>query len=381
MPPSVSPAAPSKNTRRPRVLHFVTGGFSGATQVALDLVEAHLASGRFEPLLVLRRKRQTPQDRVDALRARGVPLHVVPGWSHAATLWELVRLCRRFRPDILVAHGFSDHIWGRLAGLLAGVPHLVHVEHNSRERYTRWRLAQSRWLAARTDLIVGCSEGVRSALLDRGFPADRTVAIPNGIRLERFDPADRHPWAERRQAAVMAARFARQKDHATLLHAVALLKQRGIHLPVTFAGGGKSSHREAAMALARSLDLEDRVTFLGHCPDVPGLLMDHRICVLSTHYEGMPLSLVEGMAAGCMPVASDVVGVRELISPGLDGDLVPESSPQALADSLQRIVEHPEAAARAAQQARRHALERHGLPLMTQRYEDAFERLLHPAAR
>jgi hypothetical protein len=137
LPGAVAPAA------RPRVLHFVTGGFSGATQVAVDLVQAHGESGRFEALLVLRRKRNTAAPRVQALRERGLRVETVAGWSHAATMWQLAALCRRERPDVLVAHGFSEHLWGRYAGLLAGVPHLVHVEHNSRERYSAWRLQQA----------------------------------------------------------------------------------------------------------------------------------------------------------------------------------------------------------------------------------------------
>ncbi|MEG2629469.1 MAG: glycosyltransferase, partial [Comamonas sp.] len=116
-----------------RVLHFVTGGFSGATQVAVDLCLAARRSQSMPVLLVLRRKRNTDAARVQALRDQGLDVRVVPGWSHAATIWALRRIARDCKPDILVAHGFSDHLWGRYAGLLAGVPKLVHVEHNSRE--------------------------------------------------------------------------------------------------------------------------------------------------------------------------------------------------------------------------------------------------------
>src|SRR6218665_518261 len=112
-----------------RVLHFVTGGFSGATQVAVDLCQAALGSSRVEPLLVLRRKRNTDEARVQALRARGLEVWVVPGWSHLATLIALRRLCLRQRPDVLVAHGFPEHLIGRWAGLWAGVRRLVQVEH------------------------------------------------------------------------------------------------------------------------------------------------------------------------------------------------------------------------------------------------------------
>ena len=229
---------------RPRVLHFVTGGFSGgATQVAIALVNAARDGGRMEPLLVLRRKRRTDPARIDELRAAGVPVEVVPGWSHAATVLALVRLCRRWKPDVLVAHGFSEHLWGRYAGLFARVPALVHVEHNTRERYTRWRLAQTRWLARRTARIVGCSEGVRQVLLAMGMPPARTVAISNGIRTTPFEAATTQPITTREAGIVMVARFSKQKDHATLVRAVGLLRDRGLSVPLLFAGAGKAAHR------------------------------------------------------------------------------------------------------------------------------------------
>ncbi len=356
-----------------RVLHFVTGGFSGgATQVAIQLVNAAREGGAVEPLLVLRRKRRTPPGRIAELEQAGVPLRTVPGWSHAASIAGLIRTCREFRPDILVAHGFSEHLWGRYAGLLARVPHLVHVEHNTRERYTRWRLAQTRWLARRTDRIVGCSEGVRRVLLEMGMPPERTIAIPNGIRLEPFAGAEAHPFARRIPGIVMVARFSKQKDHATLLRAVALLRDRGLQPPVQFAGGGKALHRKPLEKLATELGIAGQVQFLGVVRDVPQRLLAHQVCVLSTHYEGMPLALLEGMAAGCAVVGSAVPGVREVLDDGVDGLLVPEADPVAMADALERLLRDPEDAARIAAAARKAALERHGRELMNRRYEELF---------
>ena len=358
---------------RVRVLHFVTGGFSGgATQVALQLVNAARSSDAIEPLLVLRRKRHTPKARIEELRRDGVTLRLVPGWSHLATIPALVRICHQFKPDVLVAHGFSEHLWGRYAGLLAKVPHLIHVEHNTRERYTRWRIAQTRWLARRTDRIVGCSEGVRAALLAMGMPAERTIAIPNGINLAPFANADALSFAARTPGIVMVARFSRQKDHASLLRAVALLRERGLRVPLQLPGGGKALHRAPLEKLAAQLGIADLVQFPGVVNDVPQRLMTQQICVLSTHYEGMPLALLEGMAAGCAVIGSAVPGVREVFVDGEEGLLVPESDPEALANALERLLRHPQEAARMAAKGRQAAFERYGRELMHRRYEALF---------
>lgn len=362
-----------------RVLHFVTGGFSGATQVAVDLASASQGGRRVEPLLVLRRKRNTDEARVQALRDRGLAVRVVPGWSHLATVWALVKICREFKPAVLVAHGFPEHLLGRHAGLWAGVKGLVQVEHNTRERYTRWRLAQARWLSARTAWLVGVSEGVRRRLVELGFPEAKTLAIPNGIRMEPFADAELHAFEARVPGIVMSARFARQKDHLTLIRAIALLKAQGLTPPVLLAGGGKAALRAEAEAEVGRLGLQGQVQFLGHHPGVPELLMTQQICVLSTHWEGMPLSLVEGMAAGCAVVGSAVPGVQELIIDQVTGFLVPEGDAKALAEVLSELLRDPGLASRVAQAARRRALEEHGLALMTQRYEDLLVNLANQA--
>lgn len=360
-------------TRPVRVLHFVTGGFSGgATQVAIQLVCAATTAAGIDPLLVLRRKRRTDPARVTELTASGVPLQVIPGWSHAATIIALVRLCRQFRPDVLVAHGFSEHLWGRYAGLLAGVPHLVHVEHNTRERYTPWRRAQTRWLAQRSARIVGCSEGVRQVLLQMGMPPDRTIAIANGIDIEPFRHADKLPPSERTPGIVMVSRLSRQKDHPTLLRAIAVLRARGLTPPVLLAGAGKPRYRKDLEELTAELGLQQQVSFLGLHRGVPSLLKSHRIAVLSTHYEGMPLAMIEGMAAGCSVIGTAVPGVREIIRHETDGLLVPENDPTALADALERLLRDDALANRLGNVAHEVALRDYSRAVMNARYETLF---------
>lgn len=354
---------PTPPADRPKVVHFVTGGFSGATQVAVDLCLAALHGGPFEPVLVLRLKRHTPMARVEALKARGLTVHLVSGWSHLRTIAELASLLRALQPLALLAHGFPEHLIGRHAGLRAAVPVLIQVEHNSRERYTPWSRWQSRRLAASSAAIVGVSEGVRQALLAQGLPADKTVAIPNGIDLSRFAA----PAVERETGLVMSARFARQKDHATLLKAMALLAARGQRPRLQLAGSGPLLAR--LRAKAAGLGLAAQVAFLGHHADMPGLLRSQAIYALSTHYEGMPLALVEAMAAGCACIASDVIGVRGVIEDGVTGLLVPEGDAPALADAIARLLHDPALVARLGQAARERALAEHSLALMCQRYE------------
>lgn len=364
----------SSQDRPTRVLHFVTGGFSGATQVAADLAAA--PGPNQSCLLVLRTKRTTTPEKLQALRARGIEVACVPGWTHLATILALRRLCLRWQPDVLVAHGYSEHLWGRLAGLWAHVPALVQVEHNSRERYSTLRLALSRWLAHRSARIVGVSVGVVDALRAQGLPASRLQAIANGIRFERFSQAAQYPWPQRTPGLVMAARFAAQKDHDTLLRALAHLRDRhALRPPLLLAGGGSAQHLRRARALSKTLQLDDQVRFAGHVPDLPQHLMQHQVAVLSSHYEGMPLSLIEGMAAGCVVVGSDVPGIRGVLRDGDNGRLVPHADPVALAEALAQCLTDATQSMAMAERGRAEAQGRYTLAHMAQAYAQLFDEL------
>lgn len=355
-----------------KIIHFVTGGFSGSTSVAIELVKAGLDSAQFDSLLVLRRKKSKHDAKIQQLRNEGIPVECVTSWSNIATIFALVKICRQYRPDIIVCHGFSEHLWGRYAGLITGVPHLIHVEHNSRERYTPWRLAQARWLAKYTDKIVGCSEGVRQELLRLKFPAEKTITINNGIDLLPYENSKTMPLKERAAGIVMAARFAKQKDHLTLIKAIALLREKNIFPPLYLAGAGSKKHMKRAKKLVKELKLKDQVKFLGFCSNVPELLAQNKVCVLTTHYEGMPLSLCEGMASGCVVIGSEVTGVKEMIHHCIDGLLATPNSPESLANTLHIALINSYFTEQLARNAQARAIQQFSLERMVKNYENLF---------
>lgn len=363
-------ASPDSPPPRPlRVLHFVSGGFSGATQVAIDLCGEQPGQ---DTLLVLRRRASVdPTRRAQQLREQGIAVEVVPRWPRLLTIWRLVRLCRAWQPDVLVAHGFSEHLWGRMGGLLAGVPRLIQVEHNTRERYGWWRLRQSLWLARRTERIIAVSRAVRDALVRRGHPPERCTVVLNGIELARWTQG--LPWDEREDAIVMPARFAGQKDHFTLIRASALLAAQGLRPVVYLAGEGKSSWRARAEKLARALGVAEQVRFLGHVSDMPALLGRVKLCVLSTHYEGLGLGLIEGMASGCCGIGSDVEGVQEVLTHGETGFLVPHQDAAALAQTLAERLRDSAGSARIAAAGQQHARAAFDRRRMRQQYLELFK--------
>lgn len=355
-----------------KVLHFVAGGFTGSTSVATDLVNATRHHPRIESLLILRQRPTTDVKRVTHLQESGVPVILISGGLKIVSILKLYRICKTFKPDVLVAHGFTEHLWGRYAGLLARVPHMIHVEHNSRENYSRWRLLQAHWLTRFTSTIVACAEGVKVQLEKLKFPAEKIQVIANGIALERFDGAASGVFSQRIPGLVMPARFGKQKDHITLIRAVALLRDKGLAVPTVFAGLGHPRYLKNAKALVSELQLDSLVTFAGHVSNLPAVLMNHQLCVLSSRYEGMPIALAEGMAAGCAVIGTAVPGIQEMLHHDQDGLLVAPNDVEDLAQAIEKLLTQHEFAEGLANAARQRALAEFSLARMREEYEHLY---------
>lgn len=319
--------------RRLRVMHFGSGGGKGVTRVVTDLAVGHAAGHEVEPFAIFRRKRGIPLNErfANTLNSAGVQWAEVVPRPKPRTVTELRQLIREFKPDIFVAHGYSEHIWGRLAAIAERVPHIIHAEH-AHERYSRVHRKQLSELDRRTAAVIAISDGVRSRLLDLGIQKEKIRVIHNGIAVERF--VNHRSLPERKQEVLMVSRFASAKDHATLIKALGLLKQSGQDIRLTLAGGGKWIHKWRAKILIARYGLRRLVTFLGHVDHVPKLLSDYRVVVMSTKREGFGLVVSEALIAGCAVVASRIKGVDELIEHRETGFLADPGSPKSMAEGI-----------------------------------------------
>jgi len=359
----------------PRVIHFVTGGGSGATRVALEVAAGHLRSGNYEPLLVLRRKKvPLPTAMEQRIAATGLRVAWVDEGPKRTTRRQLGELIAEFRPDVFASHGFSEHIWGRQAAFAANVPAVIHIEHNC-ERYAFWRRWQARLLAAKTHATVCVSAGVAEHLKRLGLAGPRVEILHNGIDAARFAQGA-PPFSARGQDILMAARFARQKDQPTLIRAARRLADAGWTGRLVLAGSGKVSHQRACRKLAQRLGLTDRVDFPGFISDSVLLYHRFRAAVLSTHYEGLPLVLIEYMAGGCGAVASTASGVTDIIEPEVNGWTFPIGDDAALAERLKRVLAGGPAVEAIVARGQADVPARFAMERMIARYESLFAELL-----
>lgn len=356
-----------------RVIHFVSGGGSGSTFMAMLLAFENQQSSLFEPILIFRRKSDFRPELYKMIEEKGIRFYEVCESPKYKTVSQLVKIIREVDPHIFVSHGFSEHIWGRLAARIAKIPVNIQVEHNA-EKYKPHYYLYSRLLGLCTNKIVCVSEGVRKHQIKLGFNADVMRVIYNGINVRQFLPPADWQYECRQDKAVMVARFARQKNQETLLKAANLLRDWQKQVEILFVGQGNNRYYQRNKKLSRKLGLDDRVHFLGSLPldEVKDILVNNKIFVLSTHYEGLPLSIVEAMASGCVVIASNVAGVSELIDDGRNGYLVPPGDPQALAQKILYVLDHEEIAAQVADKGQKYALEFFTVERMAQEYEALF---------
>ncbi len=290
---------------------------------------------------------------IDDLRALGIPVTVL---RHLAVpihplrdlraLVEVRAALREFGPELIAAHSSKAGILGRLAGRSLRIP-VVFTAHGW--AFTPGVAPTSAALYRQVERLVGplasaiitVSEYDRQlGLAARIAPPDRIVTVHNGMpdipTTLRSDPAG----APVRM--VMVARYGPQKDHPTLLRALAPL--RDLPWDVDLIGDGPLINE--TKALAASLGVADRVHFLGQRKDVDQLLSRAQISLLVTNWEGFPLSILESMRAGLPVVASAVGGVGESVREGENGFLVERGDVAAVTDRIRRLLVDPALRAR-----------------------------------
>ncbi len=214
------------------------------------------------------------------------------------------------------------------------------------------RLAQK---AAAAKFIICISDFCRSQMMSLLPPEQwhKLDVVHCGIDPEQFhhprtrrDPADESPFT-----ILCVARLATVKGHAVLLEAVAELLIRGHFLTVLFAGDGPLRH--SLERRADVLGIADRIRFLGNVGQdvIHELFTKADVFVLPSFAEGVPVVLMEAMAARCPVVATRIAGIPELIDHGTSGLVVPPGRADLLANAIERILVHQNAAERMAEVA------------------------------
>lgn len=318
-----------------RIVHIVeTLNVGGLERLAVDLAVTQRAQGHDVRIFCVCSSGPLAAD----AEAGGVPVVAflkAPGLSLGA-VFQIARQLRSARAQVVHTHNAIIHHYGAAAARLARVPVVVNTQHGIGGALHSLRQRRIFRSTLRfTDAVVFVSEGARQAFHAQGITPARAPVILNGIRLDRLLAVQAAPGSARPVVRFgTVGRMAAVKDHATLLRAFRLLLDRLPSAELRILGYGQLEQETRELAV--SLGIAGQVRFAAGSSDVPSFLSDLDVFVLSSLTEGLPMCVLEAMAAGLPVVSTRVGGVPEAAPEGRVAWYCPPGDPAALAGILRQ---------------------------------------------
>jgi glycosyltransferase involved in cell wall biosynthesis len=292
-------------------------------------------------------------------------------------LLRLYRQVRRRSPDILHSFLFHANVLGRIAGRLAGVPHVISAvrvaeprsPHLAWERLTHWLVD------AETCVSKHLARYTRQRC---GVPEKKLVVIPNGIEIPAHSGGE--PPRELAELAgseliLMIGRLDEQKDPITFVEAA--IRLLSIRPNARFALIGSGPLEESVRHRIEKLGLTSRFRMVPWLDDVRPALAMCKVLVVPSRWEGMPNVVLEAMAAAKPVVATSVGGTPELVEHEATGFLVPTGQPDLIAYWVGRLLQSPERASRMGKAGFERARIHFPIENMVDLNQKLYERLLH----
>ena len=315
------------------------------------------------------------------LLAREIPFTVMnsPAGLRPEALWHLFKLFRRTRAEVVHTHHFRQLLHSIVPAKLVGA-RLVHTEHTSLNHplddygKLRCRIAL-RLLSRMCDAVVAVGTDGAQFLRDEiGIPGDKVYVVPGGINIEQYCESRQDcrlalGFQTTDRIIVTVARLYPQKNHRLLLAAFDILHRKSENAKLLIVGGGPEEG--VVRAEIDRLGLGLSVSMLGIRRDIPRILAASDLFLMSSDFEGVPISVLEAMAA-CLPVVSTNVGdLPMVVRDGVNGRLVPPGNPEALAAAALEVLSEPGVAARMGAAGRRH-VENFTARAMAEKYEQLY---------
>lgn len=356
---------------------------AGAETVA-SRIALGLDPDRFESIICS--TRPSAQHLVDAVRAAGVDVLELDRRSRV-DVWRwrpLAQLLRSGRVDVLHTHKFGSNLWAALLKPRSPLPVLIAHEHSwSYERRPR-RIVDRELIARRADAVVAVSPTDRQRMIElERIQPEKIVYIPNGTP----DPPTGRADAVRDELGLTPSNsvvgtvcgLRPEKELGTALRALGRLAPHRPELRFVVVGDGPERGRLERLAD----ELGVPALFLGQRAndEMPDLLAAMDVLVLSSRFEGMPLAVLEWMAAGKAIVASRVGGIPALLKDGDEAALVPPRDYVTFADEIARLLDDPAERQRLGDAARRRQREQFRFDQTITRIEELYEKLHTEAKR
>jgi len=325
----------------------------------------HLDRSCFEPFLVLTKGNEATSG---AMVPSNCPvfyydLKRVFSIKGIKKAFEFRRFLKENRIDIIQAYFPDSTFFASIVGKRSGVPVVFGARRNIGHWMKSWDLRKAKFLNRFfIDKIVANAQACKRAVIEQeNAKPENVIVIPNGIETERFDAIP--TWTPEsmnspfRVGAVGNLKPVKGTD--VLIDAAKIVLEKFPNVQFEIAGGGLNRNLTLYNKQIADCGITNHFKLLGSQADIPGFLRTLDIAVLPSRAEGLSNGLLEYMAAGRPAIATDVGGNGELIEHERNGLLVPSENPQALADAICDLIEHPQRAARFAAEARNDVTEKY----------------------
>lgn len=361
-----------------KILHVINlMKLGGAQSLLVSLTKEQKAAGHDVKILQL--VEVEDKTLIEQVVANGIPVVTLSKGKSVYSPLKVFPLIKYLKAcDIAHVHLFPAQYWVVFAKLFSGVKTpLVTTEHstqNKRRKKKIWRLIDT-WVYKRYDFVVACAEKALETF-KKDFPdaSINSTSIPNGVDVAKYRDAE--PYSKKELLGCkeddivisMVARFAYPKRQDVLVKALKFLPEQ---CHIVFVGGNKTNDEglERVRTMAKDISVQSRVHFLYARKDVPQLLKTSDFIVMSSEYEGLSLSSLEGMASGVF-LASDVNGLREVVKGA--GILFNPGDEKDLADNIRNLTDNPKAYEKVKQECLRRASE-YDISVMSKRYFDVYQ--------
>lgn len=284
------------------------------------------------------------------------------------SIWALYQHYKTQKPDLVHHFTIKPVIYGTLAARWAGVPRIVNsitglgfvFTSTSPKARVLGLLVKNLYrfcFASKKVRVIFQNEDDRDFFLSNGILQNQRCFLVegSGVDTQKYTPVSRDPQTPR---ILLPSRLLIEKGVFEFMEAVQTLKQKGLHFEAVVAGeadpGNPGSVSEAQVQSWKKAGL---ATFLGFQKDMVSVLNSVDIACLPSYREGLPMALLEAMAAGKPIVTTDAPGCRSVIREGQNGFLVPPKTSRPLADVLEKLILNAELRSRMGEASRRFAVE------------------------
>ncbi len=260
--------------------------------------------------------------------------------------FSIIRFIKQNKISIVHTHSSKAGILGRWAAKFAKVPIIIHTVHGwSFHEYMSKPIKAlyvflERWTAGITTKFIAVSENdIKKGLNNKIGKAKQYELIRYGIEINRFEQIPAQHNSQAVLTVGMIACLKPQKNPIDFIRAAEIIAKTNKNVRFICIGGGKLRKNLEKEIMLRSLNKQ--VKLLGWRKDISQLIRQMDIVVLTSLWEGLPIALLEAMAAAKPIVAYDTDGIREAVKNGISGFLCPKKDIHALAEAIKKLLDEP----------------------------------------